>query len=73
MKKLLEIFVEKNKKCYVDIEFWNYNYCTSKNLDPKISSSLIDNLNVVVKNLNDFSTGTLVVLIIVNEIYTQYF
>ena len=69
----LQHFVEKNKNCYVDIEFWNYNYCTSRNLDPEISCSFVDNLNVVVKNLNDFSTGTLVVLIIVNEIILNTF
>ena len=69
----LQKLVESKKKLYVDIEFWNYNYCTSENLDPSIENGIIDNLTVIVKSLKEFSTGTLVVWIILHEILLNTF
>ena len=69
----LEKLVKKHKKTIVDFEFWNYNYCNSKNLDPDISEEFISNLEVVVRNLNDFSTGTITMLIIIHELLLNTF
>lgn len=71
-EKLQEL-VEKRKNIFVDVEFWNYNYCTHKNLDPNISDEFIDNLTVMVRSLKEFSTGTLVILIILHEILLNTF
>lgn len=69
----LKDLVKSSKNIYVDLEFWNYNYCTSENLDPTISDEFIDNLSVVVRSLKEFSTGTLVILIILHEILLNTF
>lgn len=69
----LKELVETRKKIFVDFEFWNYNYCTPENLDPNISEDLIDNLTVVVKSFKQFSTGTVVALIILHEILLNTF
>ena len=33
-EKNLQEIVAKNRKSYVDIEFWNYNYCSFRNINP---------------------------------------
>ena len=40
----LQNLVESRKNIYVDLEFWNYNYCTANNLDPSVSEEFIDNI-----------------------------
>ena len=72
-EETLQNLVESRKNIYVDLEFWNYNYCTSKNLDPGIEKEIIDNLSVIVRSLKEFSTGTLVVWIILHEILLNTF
>jgi len=67
-EEVLQNLVEKRKNIYVDLEFWNYNYCNSNNLDPNIAEEFIDNLTVIVRSLKEFSTGTLVIWIILHEI-----
>jgi len=69
----LQKLVETRKNIFVDLEFWNYNYCTHKNLDPNISNEFINNLTVIVRSLKEFSTGTLVILIILHEILLNTF
>ena len=69
----LQNLVESKKNIYVDLEFWNYNYCTANNLDPSVSEEFIDNLTVIVKSFKEFSTGTLVILIILHEILLNTF
>ena len=69
----LQNLVESKKNLYVDLEFWNYNYCTSNNLDPSVSEEFINNLTVIVRSFKEFSTGTLVILIILHEILLNTF
>ena len=69
----LRNLVESKKNIYVDLEFWNYNYCTANNLDPSISEEFIGNLTVLVRSFKEFSTGTLVILIILHEILLNTF
>ena len=64
----LEKLIKKRKKATIDYEFWNYNYCTFKNLDPCISENFISNLDIVVNNLNDFSVGTITIMIVIYEL-----
>ena len=72
-EKALENLVESRRNIYVDLEFWNYNYCTGENLDPSIADEFIDNLTVIVTSFKEFSTGTLVILIILHEILLNTF
>lgn len=69
----LKKLVINRKNIFVDIEFWNYNYCSGNNLDPYIVDEFIEKLSVAVNSLTDFSTGTLVVLIILHEILLNTF
>tara|TARA_R110001592_G_scaffold18816_17_gene77910 strand:- start:35904 stop:36824 length:921 start_codon:yes stop_codon:yes gene_type:complete len=69
----LQKLVETRKNIFVDLEFWNYNYCSSDNLDPRVSEEFIDNLTVIVRSFKEFSIGTLVILIIVHEILLNTF
>ena len=69
----LRNLVESKKNIYVDLEFWNYNYCTANNLDPSVSEEFIGNLTVLVRSFKEFSTGTLVILIILHEILLNTF
>lgn len=69
----LQKLVETKKNLYVDFEFWNYNYCTSENLDPSMAENMIENLNVVVRSFKEFSTGTTVIIIILHEILLNTF
>lgn len=66
-ENLLQI-VKNNKKCYVDLEFWNYNYCTFKNLNPVHISDFLENINFIITDKNSFSEGTVVMLILLNEL-----
>ena len=64
----LQQIVKNNKKCYVDLEFWNYNYCTFKNLNPVHISDFLENINFIITDKNSFSEGTVVMLILLNEL-----
>ena len=64
----LRQIVKNNKKCYVDLEFWNYNYCTFKNLNPVHISDFLENINFIITNKDSFSEGTVVMLILLNEL-----
>ena len=63
----LKTIVEKNKKCYVDLEFWNYNYCNFKNLNPVHTSDFLENIDFIISEKDSFSEGTVVMLILLNE------
>lgn len=63
----LMTIVKKNKKCYVDLEFWNYNYCSFKNLNPLHVSDFLENVNFIISDKESFSEGTVVILILLNE------
>jgi len=67
-EETLEQLVRKNRKCYVDLEFWNYNYCTFKNLNPVHISDFLENVNFIITEKESFSEGTVVVLILLNEL-----
>lgn len=69
----LKKMVAGKKNVYVNLDFWNYNYCTDLNIDPEVSGNFINNLSVVVKSLNDFSVGTLVILIFLHELLLNTF
>ena len=64
----LKKIVTKNKNCYVDLEFWNYNYCRSKNLNPIHTSDFLENIDFIVTKKDSFSEGTVVMLILLNEL-----
>ena len=64
----LRQIVKNNKKCYVDLEFWNFNYCTFKNLNPVHISDFLENINFIITDKNSFSEGTVVMLILLNEL-----
>ena len=69
----LEKLVKSKKSVTVNIEFWNYNYCTNRNIDSSVAEDFINQLDVTVENLKDFSAGTLVILIIAHEILLHTF
>lgn len=64
LKSLLE---NKNRVVYVDLEFWNYNYCKKENINKESSNDFIENLNVEVESVSSFSEGTITVLILLHE------
>ena len=50
------------------MEFWNYNYCTFKNLNPVHISDFLENINFIITDKDSFSEGTVVMLILLNEL-----
>jgi hypothetical protein len=64
----LREIVKNNKTCYVDLEFWNYNYCTFKNLNPVHISDFLENVDFIITKKESFSEGTVVMLILLNEL-----
>ena len=64
----LKTLVKKNKKCYVDLEFWNYNYCSSKNINPIHTTDFLENLDFIIEEKESFSEGTIVILILLHEL-----
>lgn len=64
----LKTLVKNNKKCYVDLEFWNYNYCSSKNINPIHTQDFLENLNFIIPEKESFSEGTIVILILLHEL-----
>jgi hypothetical protein len=71
-EKLREV-VKKNKKCYVGIEFWNYNYCSFENINPVYVDDFLENINFIIKDKKSFSEGTLVMLILLNQLILNVF
>lgn len=72
-EKNLQEIVAKNRKCYVDIEFWNYNYCSFRNINPVHVGDFLENVNFIIKDKKSFSEGTLVILILLNELILNIF
>tara|TARA_R110000822_G_scaffold249667_1_gene377138 strand:+ start:737 stop:1648 length:912 start_codon:yes stop_codon:yes gene_type:complete len=64
----LNTLVKNNKKCYVDLEFWNYSYCSSKNINPVHTQDFLENLSFIIQEKDSFSEGTVVILILLHEI-----
>ena len=66
-ENLKELVKDEKRVVYVDLEFWNYNYCKKSNIDKEAINSFIENLGVVVESASGFSEGTITVLIILHE------
>lgn len=64
---LKQILKNKKRVVYVDLEFWNYNYCTRENINPEYSSKIIEKLSVLVDSTSSFSEGTIIVLILLHQ------
>ena len=64
----LEKLVKNKKKVKINLEYWNYNYCTYDNLDEDSINFLSSNLDILVDDLKDFVTGAVVVNILMHEV-----
>ena len=64
---LKQVLKNKKRVVYVDLEFWNYNYCTKENINPEYSSKIIEKLSVLVDSTSSFSEGTIIVLILLHQ------
>ena len=67
-ENLKEILKNKKRIVYVNLDFWNYNYCSKNNIDREVSEEFIQNLPIVVESVSMFSEGTITVLILLHEI-----
>ena len=67
-ENLKEILKNKKRVVYVNLDFWNYNYCTKENIDKNSAEDFIQNLNVIVESVSVFSEGTVTILILLHEI-----
>lgn len=65
LKKLVE---DKKRIVYVDLEFWNYNYCTKDNINREESLNFLENVDIVVESVSSFGEGTITILIVLHEI-----
>lgn len=72
-EETLEKLIKKHKTAIVNSDFWNYNYCTYKNVDPKISKTFVNNIEEIVDNLGKFTEGTMTTLVILHEILLKTF
>ena len=69
----LKKLVKKNKKTYVDIEFWNYNYCRYNNINPVITEKILEQFDFFPENYKSFSEGNIVILIILHELLVNIY
>ena len=69
----LKNLVKKNKTVYVDIEFWNYNYCQYKNINPIITENILEQFDFLPNDYKSFSEGNIVILILLHELLTNIF
>ena len=71
-EEILEKLVSK-KNVYIDLEFWNLNYCTKENIEKSLVNNFINNLEVLVDNSLKFSEGTIIILILIYNILLKTF
>lgn len=64
---------KKSRKIYVDLEFWNLNYCNKVNIEKSVVNNFINNLEVLVDNSLKFSEGTIIILILIYNILLKTF
>jgi len=69
----LKKLVKKNKKTYVDIEFWNYNYCNYNNINPVIAQDILEQFDFFMENYKSFSEGNIVILILLHELLVNIY
>jgi len=67
-ENVLERLVKRKGKVYVDLEFWNYNYCRFENIDPEFSDMLIEKSKTILESPEGYSEGTVVILILLHQI-----
>ena len=65
---ILEKLVRRKGTVHVDLEFWNYNYCNFKNIDPDFSEMLIEKSKIILEKPEGYSEGTIVILILLHQI-----
>ena len=64
----LRQLVTENKDVIVQEEFWNYDYCDYKNINPEVSDIFIERLKVIIDDYKAFTKGTLITLILLHEL-----
>ena len=71
-EKLMDL-VKNRKNIIVNSDFWNYNYCNINSIDPSILQEISNNLDIIVRNLKDFSAGTLIIYVVLHELLLNTF
>jgi len=64
----LKELVNDYEDVIVQEEFWNYNYCDYRNINPEVSDIFVERLKVIIDDYKDFTKGTLTVLILLHEL-----
>ena len=67
-EKILEKLVKSGKKIYVDLEFWNYNYCKFENVDPDFTETLVEKNEKIFEDQTGYTEGTIIMLILLHQI-----
>ena len=67
-ESILEKLVKRKGKVYVDLEFWNYNYCTFENIDPEFAEILLEKSERILEKQEGYTEGTVVMLILLHQI-----
>lgn len=63
----LEKLVRKKKNIKVNLDYWNYNYCSYENI-PEDMIEKLSNTEILVDNMSSFITGAVVVNILMHEV-----
>ena len=67
-EEILEKLVRRRGTVYVDLEFWNYNYCKFENIDPDFSEMLLEKSQRILERREEYTEGTLVMLILLHQV-----